>query len=122
MEGKVFISYRRDDAAGYAGRLYDRLKAAFPQRAFLDVGDIQPGADFARVIEQHLQGCTALVALIGYNWAPHRLQDSQDFVRLEIATALKRRIVVIPVLVRGARLPAASDLPEDVQPDRKSVV
>jgi len=116
MTGNVFISYRREDTAGYAGRLYDRLKAAFPRRVFIDVGEIPPGADFAKAIEKHIEGCAALVALIGKNWgAGGRLQDSGDFVRLEIAGALKRDISVIPVLVGGAELPAAKTLPQDIQ-------
>ena len=117
MPGNVFISYRREDTAGYAGRLYDRLKAAFPGRVFIDVGEIPPGADFVQTIEQHIAGCRGLIALIGGNWTAHdRLQDPADFVRLEIASALKRSITVIPVLVGGAKLPAATMLPDDVQP------
>ncbi len=117
MQGNVFISYRREDTAGYAGRLYDRLKASFPGRVFIDVGEIPPGADFVKAIEQHLEGCAALIALIGDHWtADDRLHDPADFVRIELATALKRDIGVIPVLVRAAKLPAASTLPQDIQP------
>ena len=117
MPGNVFISYRREDTAGYAGRLYDRLKAAFPGQVFIDVGEIPPGADFVKAIEEHIEGCVALIALIGANWTTHdRLQDPADFVRLEIASALKRNTTVIPVLVGAAKLPAAETLPEDVQP------
>ena len=117
MPGNVFISYRREDTAGYAGRLYDRLKVAFPGQVFIDVGEIPPGADFVKAIEEHIQGCAALLALIGTSWATHdRLQDPADFVRLEIASALKRNTTVIPVLVGAAKLPAAATLPEDVQP------
>jgi len=117
MPDNVFISYRREDTAGYAGRLYDRLKAAFPGRVFIDVGEIPPGTDFAKAIEKHIEGCAALIALIGKNWsASDRLQDPEDFVRLEIAGALKRDISVIPVLVGGAELPNAATLPEDIQP------
>src|SRR5271165_5847679 len=117
MPGNVFISYRREDTAGYAGRLYDRLKAAFPGRVFIDVGEILPGADFVQTIEQHIAGCAALIALIGANGTAHdRLQDPSDFVRLEIASALKRRTTAIPVLVGGGKLPPAATLPEDIQP------
>src|SRR5271167_4667108 len=98
MQGNVFISYRREDTAGYAGRLYDRLKAPFPGRVFIDVGEIPPDAAFVKVIEQHLGGCAALIALMGDKWAASdRLQDPADFVRLEISTALKRDISVVPV-------------------------
>src|SRR5271157_5561318 len=117
MQGSVFISYRREDTAGYAGRLYDRLKTSFPGRVFIDVGEIPPGTDFVKAIGQHLEGCAAMVALIGDNWAAHdRLHDAADFVRVEIATALKRDISVIPVLVRAAKLPDTSSLPKDIQP------
>jgi len=116
MQGNIFISYRREDTAGYAGRLYDGLKTSFPGRVFIDVGEIPPGADFVKAIEQHLEGGAALIALIGDNWtANDRLQDPADFVRLEISSALKRDITVIPVLVRAAKLPAAAALPEDMQ-------
>ena len=88
MPGYVFISYRREDTAGYAGRLYDRLKAAFPGRVFIDVGEILPGADFVQTIEQHIAGCAALIALIGANWTAHdRLQDPS---RLRAAGNRKR--------------------------------
>jgi len=117
VPGNVFISYRREDTAGYAGRLYDRLKAAFPGRVFIDVGEIPPGADFVKAIEQHIEGCAVLIALIGNNWTAHdRLQEPADFVRLEIASALKRNTTVVPVLVGAAKLPAAATLPEDIQP------
>jgi len=117
MPGNIFISYRREDTAGYAGRLYDRLRAAFPGRVFIDVGEIQPGADFVQTIEQHIEGCTALIALIGANWTAHdRLQNTADFVRLELSSGLKRNASVIPVLVGGATLPSAAALPEDLQP------
>src|SRR5271165_5136871 len=116
MPSNVFISYRREDTAGYAGRLYDRLKTAFPGRVFIDVGEIPPGADFVQTIEQHVEDSAALIALIGANWTAHeRLQDPADFVRLEIASALKRGISVIPVLVGGGKLPPAATLPEDIQ-------
>jgi hypothetical protein len=114
-DAKVFISYRREDAAGHAGRLYDRLKARFPGRVFMDVGEIAPGSDFVEAIERGVGECKALVAIIGNSWLHEdRLRDSSDFVRLEIATALKRGIRVVPVLVRGAHMPTASDLPQDL--------
>src|SRR5712692_8675359 len=115
MAGSIFLSYRRDDTAGYAGRLYDRLKTRFPGRVFMDVGAIAPGSDFVATIEKAVGDCAVLIALIGKQWMNEsRLQDPSDFVRLEIAAALKRGIRVIPVLVGGATMPAASALPEDV--------
>jgi len=117
MPGSVFISYRREDSAGYAGRLYDRLRSRFPERVFMDVGEIEPGTDFVAAIEHGVGGCAALVALIGPGWLRDgRLQDPSDFVRMEIATALKRGVVVIPALVQGTALPAAASLPEDLAP------
>src|SRR5690349_1747113 len=115
MSGSVFISYRRDDAAGYARSLYDRLKLCFPGRVFMDVGDIEPGADFVLAIERGVGECAALVAMIGPGWASgNRLHEARDFVRIEIATALRRGIPVIPMLVQGASLPAAAELPNDI--------
>src|SRR5580704_16230405 len=94
---KVFISYRREDTAGHAGRLYDRLKARFPGRVFMDVGEIAPGSDFVEAIERGVGECKALVAIIGNGWLHEdRVRDPNDFVRLEIATALKRGIRVVP--------------------------
>jgi hypothetical protein len=117
VPGSVFLSYRREDSAGHAGRLYDRLKVRFPGRVFLDVGEISPGTDFVEAIERGVGDCAALVALIGPDWSSDgRLQKGTDFVRLEIATALKRNICVIPALVQGARLPDASDLPDELAP------
>jgi len=117
MPGNVFISYRREDTAGYAISLNKRLEAAFPGRVFIDVSAIRPGTDFHKVIERHIEGCAALVALIGKDWSTgDRLHEPDNFVRLEIAGALKRDISVIPVLVGAAKLPAAAKLPEDIQP------
>ncbi len=117
----VFICYRRDDAEGYAGRLYDRLNARFPGRIFMDVTGISPGADFTRVIQEKVGACSALLAIIGKQWltmadeASHRrLFREDDYVRHEIATALTRNIAVIPVLVRDATMPSAQALPPDL--------
>ncbi|HWP56525.1 MAG TPA: toll/interleukin-1 receptor domain-containing protein [Candidatus Acidoferrales bacterium] len=116
----IFVSYRRQDSAPYAGRLYDRLCARFGAEAvFMDVDDIQPGADFVSLIEEKIGSCDALVAVIGPAWltskdrdGKRRLSDARDFVRLEITTALRRNILVVPVLVGGASMPGARDLPE----------
>ena len=84
MPGNVFISYRREDTAGYAGRLYDRLKAAFPGQVFIDVGEIPPGADFVKAIGEHIEGCAALIALVGNNWTAHdRLRIRQTSCALK---------------------------------------
>jgi hypothetical protein len=117
----VFICYRRDDAEGYAGRLYDRLNSRFPGRIFMDVTGISPGADFTRVIQEKVGACSALLAIIGKQWltmadeASHRrLFREDDYVRREIGTALTRNIAVIPVLVRDAKMPTAESLPPDL--------
>jgi hypothetical protein len=117
----VFICYRRDDAEGYAGRLYDRLNSRFPGRVFMDVTGIGPGADFTRVIRDRVGACHALVAVIGKEWLMiadenkrRRLFRDDDYVRHEIGTALSRNIPVIPVLVRDAKMPSAEALPPDL--------
>jgi hypothetical protein len=120
----IFISYRRNDAAGYAGRLFDRLASRFGRdRVFMDVDTILPGEDFARTISARVGSCSALIALIGDQWVSaaddtghQRLNDPNDFVRAEIISALERGIPIFPVLVEGARMPSPKDLPEPLQP------
>ncbi|GEM_PF-2027952 len=118
----VFISYRRDDAEGQAGRLFDDLTRYFGEHSvFMDVAGIEPGRDFRRVIDEQVASCGVLLAVIGKNWLDaadesgrRRLEDPTDFVRLETASALRRDIPVVPVLVHGARMPRAEQLPEDL--------
>ncbi|MBA2703197.1 MAG: toll/interleukin-1 receptor domain-containing protein [Blastocatellia bacterium] len=117
----MFICYRRDDAEGYAGRIYDRLHARFPGRVFMDVTGINPGADFSRVIQDTVGSCHVLLAIIGKQWltiadstTKPRIQRDDDYVRHEIATALYRNIAVIPVLVRDATMPGSDALPPDL--------
>ena len=117
----IFICYRRDDADGYAGRIYDRLNSRFPGRIFMDVTGIGPGADFTRVIQDRVGACHALIAVIGPEWlmiadknSRRRLFREDDYVRHEIATALARNIPVIPVLVRDAKMPTPESLPPDL--------
>lgn len=117
----IFICYRRDDAEGYAGRIFDRLNMRFPNRIFMDVTGISPGADFTRVIQERVGACHALVAIIGKEWlmmadeaSRRRLFREDDYVRHEIGTALKRNITVIPVLVRDAKMPPVESLPPDL--------
>jgi hypothetical protein len=114
----VFISYRRDDAAGHAGRLSDRLVARLgAARVFMDVEDIQPGQNFAQAIESTLAKCNYLVVVIGPRWLDTlkaRMTSGEDFVRHEIAAALTGGLTVIPVLVGGATMPRASDLPPEL--------
>ena len=117
----IFVSYRRDDSSGHAGRLADRLVEHFGRnRIFVDVDTIEPGEDFVAVIENAVGSCDILIAVIGRNWlsasGSGRLDNPNNFVRLEIATALRRDIRVIPVLVQRASMPKPQDLPEDLVP------
>ena len=112
---EIFISYRRDDSAGYAGRIFDYLKAVFGQdRVFLDVDDIQPGQVFADVIQERIAGCAVVIVVIGKRWLENlrsRAGGETDYVSAEILAALKSSAVVIPVLVGGASMPKPVDLP-----------
>ena len=119
---KIFISYRRDDSAPYAGRLYDRLADAIGQEnIFMDVDSISFGLDFAEAIREAVAACDVLLAIIGPEWLTieergrRRLDNPDDFVRLEIEAALERNVRVVPVLVDEAELPPRSDLPESLQ-------
>ncbi|HYG79703.1 MAG TPA: toll/interleukin-1 receptor domain-containing protein [Pyrinomonadaceae bacterium] len=121
--GNIFLNYRRDDTAGHAGRIFDRLNQRFPGRVFRDVTGIAYGLDFVEEIERKLASCQVLIVLIGKYWLTltdedgrRRLDDENDFVRLEVAAGLRRNIRVIPVLVNGARMPRAAELPEDLRP------
>ena len=117
----IFISYRREDSAGYAGRLYDILSSHFGDgEVFIDVDEIAAGQNFAKVIDETESGCSVLLVVIGKNWLAQgqdgrpRLFDPQDFVRLEIAAGLRKNIRVIPLLVGGAVMPRPQQLPEDL--------
>ena len=108
--GRIFISYRRSDTPHVAGRLFDRLVARFGAgNVFIDVDTIEPGLDFTDAIADAVGACDVLLALIGSHWLDaaddrgrRRLDDPDDLVVVEIATALQRQIRVIPVLVDGA--------------------
>jgi tetratricopeptide (TPR) repeat protein len=119
MPKGAFISYRRDDAAGDAGRLADHLRRRFGQaHVFLDVDTIAPGADFAQVLKTYLQRTAAVLVVIGPRWTSlrqddgtRRLDSPVDFVRFEVETALAGDLLVVPVLVQGATMPRPEDLP-----------
>ena len=119
----IFVSYRRSDSQGEAGRLFDDLVKHFGDNmVFMDVAGIEAGRDFRKVIEENVAGCGVLMVLMGPEWlnardesGVRRLDDPSDFVRLETASALRRDIPVIPVLVRGAGMPHAEQLPEDLK-------
>jgi len=122
MDG-IFMSYRRDDSAGYAGRLYDRLSAHFgSDKVFMDVAGIELGTDFVTAIEQAVGSCKVLIVVIGDEWLSttdasgrRRLDDPHDFVRLETSVALEREIRVVPVLVGGALMPRGEELPAELK-------
>jgi hypothetical protein len=119
----IFISYRREGSAGYAGRLAERLREVFgSDRIFRDVEAIEPGVDFVEAIDHAVGSCDVLLALIGPQWLKFsddsgrpRLEDPSDFVRLEIEAALQRDVRLIPVLVGGASMPSAQELPESLE-------
>lgn len=118
VPGRVFISYRREETAYPAGWLYDRLASRYGGQVFKDVDSIRLGDDFVEVITRAVGSCDVLLALIGDQWltitdraGQRRLEDPDDFVRLEIEAALTRDVRVIPILIEGARLPHADELP-----------
>jgi hypothetical protein len=121
--GTIFISYRREDSAYPAGWLYDRLVGHFgADRVFKDIDSIQLGDDFAEIIGNAVGSCAVLLAVIDNKWlavsdenGDRRLDDPDDFVRLEIETAFRRNVRVIPVLTGGARMPRASQLPRTIE-------
>lgn len=121
---RIFISYRRNDSAGWAGRLYDRLGQRFGKaNLFMDIDTIEPGLEFVEVIQNSVASCNVLIALIGPRWLDsmddtghRRLENPEDYVRLEITTALERNIRVIPTLLQGAVMPRSTDLPDGLKP------
>jgi hypothetical protein len=124
MTGKIFINYRRGDDPGNTGRLFDRLQDEFePEQLFLDVDNIAPGLDFVGVLNERVGECDILLAVIGRQWlnaanaaGDRRLDDPDDFVRIEIESALAQGKRVVPVLVGEAQMPRPEDLPESLQP------
>ena len=121
---QIFISYRRQDCSASAGRVSDRLRERFSlKRIFIDVDKLGPGDNFVDEIERSLGSCDVLIAVIGKCWldatdkdGKRRLDNSEDYVRIEIARALQRGIPVIPVLVDDASMPNSQDLPKDLKP------
>jgi uracil-DNA glycosylase family 4 len=120
---RIFINYRRVDSEGYVGRLYDHLIQHFdPNDIFMDVVSLEPGADFVQELENAVAACDVFISVIGPQWltaadenGERRIDQWNDFVRIEIASALKQNKLVIPVLVGGTKMPAPKDLPEDLQ-------
>jgi hypothetical protein len=120
---KVFISYRREDTGPAAGRVYDRLSRLLPKsNLFFDVSTIGGGEDFVRRIESEIERSDAALVFIGDKWlepAPPsgkgRIWDADDFVRAELRAALSRPMLILPILVAGARMPKPVQLPDDVR-------
>jgi hypothetical protein len=120
---KIFLCYRREDTSGHAGRLADRLCTRFGRDAvFRDLDSIGPGQDFTAAIPEAVGTCDAVVAVIGRNWllagpdGRRRLDDPDDFVRVELAAALERGVQLIPVLVDRAEMPTSQSLPPPLTP------
>ncbi len=120
---KILVSYRREDSADVTGRIYDRLVQKFGQGAvFKDVDSIPFGVDFRTYLDAQVAKCEVFLAVIGRDWikkrgskGASRLEDPGDFVRIEVESALKRQVLVIPVLVSGASIPPAERLPASLQ-------
>jgi hypothetical protein len=124
MVNRVFISYRRDDSRYPARRIYDAfVRVLPPDGVFMDVDSIAPGDDFVKILEGWVQQCDVLLALIGPGWinsadpksGRRRLDNPDDFVRIEIRGALNREIQVVPVLLDDTPMPTADQLPDDIR-------
>ncbi len=123
MAGNIFINYRRGDDPGFTQALYSRLEQVFPaDRLFMDVDNIAPGLDFVQVLNDQVARCDVLIAVIGKNWlsaadetGQRRLDNPEDFVRVEIESALAQKKRVIPVLVNDARMPRSTELPDGLK-------
>jgi hypothetical protein len=120
----IFINYRRQDSSGFAGRLFDLLEEHFGRdRIFMDVDAIPPGVDFVQFLDEQVARTHVMVVIIGRSWAEcaddtgrPRLDNPNDFVRVEIEAALKRNIFVVPVLVDDAQMPLPVTLPSSIRP------
>lgn len=124
QQARIFLSYRRAETASISGRIYDRLVAKFGRRqVFKDVDDIPAGVNFRTQLEETLQQCAVVLVIIGPHWLTmttqaegggRRLEDPADWVRLEVETAFALGLTVIPILVEGAPIPTAADLPQSL--------
>jgi uracil-DNA glycosylase family 4 len=120
--GRIFINYRRQDSEGYVGRLYDHLTQHFAREdVFIDVDNIRPGVDFVKALEDAVAACDVFLAVIGPHWltaandaGERRLDEWNDFVRIELISAINMNKAIIPVLVGHARMPSLKELPEEI--------
>lgn len=120
---KIFINYRRLDSEGYAGRLYDHLCKYFEAyNIFMDVENIEPGADFVQALDEAVAACDVILALIGPHWlnlkneaGERRLDEWNDYVRIEIERGISHNKLVIPVLMGGVSMPSPKQLPESIE-------
>jgi hypothetical protein len=122
-QSTIILSYRREDSAGVTGRIFDRLAQEFgTDRVFMDIDSMPAGVDFHDHLQEILAGCGALLVVIGKGWRsqrkgqPARIMDPDDWVRIEVETALERGIPVVPLLIDGASLPGREQLPESLWP------
>jgi len=116
--GKIFISYRREDAADVAGRICDWLVQAqhvAHDDVFMDVTTLLPGTDFIQAIEQTISKCRAMIVIISPSWLAQFNAPTTSYVRWETEVALRNNLLIIPVLVGGAQMPAAERLPEGIR-------
>jgi hypothetical protein len=122
-QSTVILSYRREDSAGVTGRIFDRLTQEFgTDRVFMDIDSMPAGVDFHEHLQEILADCGALVVVVGKSWRsqrkgqPARIMDPDDWVRIEVETALERGIPVVPLLIDGASLPTRDQIPESLWP------
>ena len=122
-QSTIILSYRREDSAGVSGRIFDRLAQEFgTDRVFMDIDSMPAGVDFHDHLQEILANCGALLVVIGKSWRsqrkgqPARIMDPDDWVRIEVETALERGIPVVPLLIDGASLPTRDQLPESLWP------
>jgi formylglycine-generating enzyme required for sulfatase activity len=123
MTGKIFLNYRRADSKGYTFAIFTVLEQHFSkEQIFMDVDTLLPGVDFVQALEEAVEDCDVFLAVIGARWenikddqGRRRIDNPEDFVRIEVAHALKRGIPVIPILVDGAQMPSSENLPDDLK-------
>ena len=121
--GRVFVSYRRADSGGHAGRFNDGMRARLgPDSVFFDLEGIPGGTHFVERIDRELLACDALIAIIGPQWVAiqdaagqRRLDKPDDYVRHELVTAIRRGLPILPVLVGNAPMPDRAELPDEMQ-------